>query len=164
MIAEDISCTVNRSYQEILKVWDRRKLGPKQFERDGLIVRLLIENLERLTEAILAEADHPSKTLKAPRAPKIPSTISHVKATVTMKKDGSADLVVVGDSSDAAQAKKDAIALTKAVDDATTLKISIIKVRAFGSVEFEAEGDQVVANRHVTKSELSALLGFAQML
>jgi hypothetical protein len=116
------------------------------------------------TEAVLAEADQPYKTLKASRAPKIPSTITHAKATVTMKKDGSADLIVVADSSDAAQAKKDAAALTKAIDKATTVKISVIKIRAFAPVEFEAEGSQVVADRHVTKSELSTLIGFAQML
>jgi hypothetical protein len=115
-------------------------------------------------EALVADAEQPSTTLEARRAPAIPKTISHAHATVVLGDDGGADVAIVGDSSDPEQAKQDAADLTKAIEDATTVKISIIKVRAFEPVAFEADGSQVKAQRHVTQAEMQTLLGFAKML
>ncbi len=115
-------------------------------------------------EALFASALQPSATLKVRRGPKIPATIDRAHATITMKDDGGATVVFEGDSRDEAQAVEDAKALTKAVEDATTVKISFLKVRAFAPIAFKASGRKVVAERHVTQSEMQTLLGYAAML
>lgn len=115
-------------------------------------------------EAMIANAMHPSSTLKVRRAPKIPATIDRAHATITMRDDGGATVVFEGDSRDEAQAVKDAADLTRAIEDATTVKISFLKVRAFAPIAFKATGNKVVAERHVTRSEMQTLLGYASML
>lgn len=115
-------------------------------------------------EAALAHVDRPSDTLKAPRAPRIPKTIHRADATVTMAPDGGADVVIVGQSTDAAQAVIDAKALTEEIDRATTVKVAIVKIRAFDPVKFAATEDRVEGRRHVSSSELNTLLGFVEMM
>lgn len=115
-------------------------------------------------EAVIARADRPSETLKVARAPRVPKTIQRAEATVTMASDGGADVTIVGQSTTAEQAKVDAEALTKAVDEATTVKVSIVKIRAFEPVTFTAAEDRVEGRRHLSSSELNTLLGFAEMM
>jgi hypothetical protein len=115
-------------------------------------------------EAVVAVADQPSKTLKVRRAPRVPKTIARAEATVIVAPDGGADVHVVGDSTDPQQAKKDAAALTKAIDRATTVKVSIVKIRAFDPVRFKAVESRVEGRRHVTPAELSMLVSLAERL
>ncbi|HHH27011.1 MAG TPA: hypothetical protein ENK57_01500 [Polyangiaceae bacterium] len=115
-------------------------------------------------EAVRVRAERPSETLKAPRAPRVPRTISEVEATVTMASDGGADVLIVGQSTNPAQAKADASALTEAVDRATTVEVAIVKIRAFDPVTFAAVDDRVEGRRHLSWNELNTLLGFAEMM
>ena len=115
-------------------------------------------------EAVVAEVVQPSETLVAPRVPPIPPTISRAHASVTFRASGDADVKIEGESSDSTQAEADAAALTEAIDEATTMKISVIKIRAFEPIEFRADGDRVAADRRVTKQELDSLLGLVEML
>ncbi len=50
------------------------------------------------------------------------------------------------------------------MDEATAVKISILKVRMFRPVAFRPDGDKVVAKRKLTRSELDNLLSLAAML
>lgn len=115
-------------------------------------------------EAVSAQVERPSATLKAPRAPRVPKTISRAEATVTMAPDGGADVLIIGQSTDTKQAERDAKALTKEVDRATTVKVAIVRIRAFDPVRFTAADDRVEGRRHVTSGELNTLLGFAEMM
>lgn len=114
-------------------------------------------------EAVIARVDYPSKTLKARGAPQVPDTIARADATVTMSDDGGADLVVIGKSTNEEQARADAAELTDAIDRATTVKISVVKIRAFDPIVFEAKGDRIEGRRHLTANELATLLRFAEM-
>jgi hypothetical protein len=116
------------------------------------------------TEAVVADVVQPSETLVAPRVPPIPPTISRAHATITFLANGDAEVSIDGESGDPDQAAADAAALTEAIDDATTMKISVIKIRAFDPIVFRADGDHVKADRRVTKQELDSLLGLAEML
>ena len=115
-------------------------------------------------EALIADVAQPASTLKAHGVPPIPKTLSHAHATVTMVKGGAADVAIDAQSTNAEQARADAETLTKEIEDATTIKIAIIKVRAFAPVTFEAEESVVKARRRVTQGELETLLGLVQML
>lgn len=115
-------------------------------------------------EALIAEVLQPSETLVAPRVPPIPETISRAQATVTFVASGDAEVHIEGESADPAQAEADATALTDAIDDATTVKISVVKIRAFEPVVFRADGDRVKAARRVSRKELDTLLGLAEMM
>lgn len=113
--------------------------------------------------AVLTAAD-PSETLKAPRAPRIPATVKSARATVTLRDDGGADVAATGQSVSPEQAKEDAVALTEAVDDATSIKVAIIKLRLFGPVKFEAEGDVVKSNQRLTADEIDKLFGLVSLV
>jgi hypothetical protein len=115
-------------------------------------------------EAMKASAERPSENLKVRGAPRAPKTLSRADATVTMTPDKGADLLVEGQSTDPKQARADAAALTAAIDDATTVKISIVKIRAFEPIRFAPDGDRIVGKRHLTQGELGTLFDFAQMM
>jgi hypothetical protein len=72
--------------------------------------------------------------------------------------DGGADLHIDAVSSSPAQAHTDAAALTREVARATTVEIAIVRVRLFEPIEFRAEQDHVVADRHLTASELDQIM------
>jgi hypothetical protein len=114
-------------------------------------------------EALVARSEQPSDTLKLDPVPPIPATISEARVGIIMAEDGGADVAIEGQSTTPDQAKADAETLTKQVDDATTLKVSVIKVRAFDPVVFTADGSLVKAHRRLTKTEIETLVGFASM-
>lgn len=114
--------------------------------------------------AVVATADQPAASLDAPRVPPLPPTLSTARAEVTFGDRGSAVLDFEAQSTSADQARADAEELTRTVDDATAVKISILKVRMFRPVAFRPEGDQVVAKRKLSRGELENLLGLAAML
>jgi hypothetical protein len=113
--------------------------------------------------AVLAAVD-PAHSLKAPRAPKVPRTIASLNAVVTLAEDGGAHVDIEGVSASPEQAQTDAGELTEAVDRATTLRVSIVRLRVFDSVTFVAEGDRVKAKRHVTPGEVDKIFGLLSAL
>lgn len=115
-------------------------------------------------EAAIATAIDPAKTLRAPHVPAIPSTIGAGRAVVTLAGDGGADVSVDASSASAAQARVDAETLTRSVDEATTLRISILSVRVVQPVVFRAEGDHVRADIHLAPTDLDRLIGLASAL
>jgi hypothetical protein len=112
-------------------------------------------------EVLVATVLDPSQTLKGPRVPPIPATISRASAKVTLGEDGGADIAVQAQSTTEAQAALDAAALTEAVDNATSVRVAIIKVRMFKPVEFRADGAQVKADIHLTQDEIDQLFSLA---
>jgi hypothetical protein len=109
-------------------------------------------------EAVVAFAADPSRSLRAPNAPRIPETISSARATVTLSSDGGADIKAVAQSSSEEQARADAEALTSEIDRATTLKIVFVKVRFFGPIEFKPEGSTAKSDVHLTPGDIDKLM------
>ncbi|WP_050435462.1 hypothetical protein [Chondromyces crocatus] len=110
-------------------------------------------------EAALATALEPSTTLRVQRAPRVPETIGALSAGLVLEPDGGAQLVLDGVSQSPEQAQEDARHLTAEVDQATSFRVSIIKVRVFDPVRFTAEGDRVKAQRRLTPQEIDRLFG-----
>jgi hypothetical protein len=113
--------------------------------------------------AVVSSANNPSETLKARYAPAIPPTIQHGTAEVTLSKDGGAFVTIVGQSTTPEQARADAAELTRNVDEATSVKVSVLRIRMFEPIAFVAEGDQVKGERKVSRAELERLVGLAGM-
>jgi len=114
--------------------------------------------------AVVATADQPAASLDGPRVPPLPPTLSTARAEVTFGDRGSAVLDFEAQSTSPDQARADAEELTRTVDDATAVKISILKIRMFRPVAFRPDGDKVVAKRKLSRGELESLLGLAAML
>ena len=114
--------------------------------------------------AIIATADQPAVTLDAPRVPPLPPTLSTARAEVTFEKGGGADLSIEAQSTTPDQARADAVELTRTVDEATSVKISVLRVRMFKPVAFRSDGDKVIARRKLSRAELDQLLTLAAML
>ncbi len=112
-------------------------------------------------EAAVATAVEPSTTLRAPRVPAIPKTIGAGRAVVTVAKDGGADIAVDAQSANPTQATADAEALTRSVDDATTVRVSILTMRVMAPIAFRAEADHVKADVHLAPADLDRLIGLA---
>jgi hypothetical protein len=112
--------------------------------------------------ALIGTAEDPSESLKGRgRAPKIPPTISSARAEITLKDDGSAVIEVDGISTTPEQAKADAKKLTKEIDNATSMKVSVVRVRLFEPPKFEADNDHVKSRRELSRAELERLLSLA---
>jgi hypothetical protein len=112
-------------------------------------------------EAARLVAAEPSKTLRARGAPRIPDTIVAGDATVVLRSDGGATVSATGQSVSHEQAPKDARELTEAIDDATSVKLGILRVRAFRPVVFAPQGDRIVSKLELSKAEVDQLLGLA---
>lgn len=112
-------------------------------------------------EIVMARAADPATTLKTARAPSIPDTISEATTTVVLTADGGATVRVEGLSQNALQAKQDAETLTDRIDKATSVKISVVRIRLFERVVFKAEEDRVVAERTLSKERLEQLFELA---
>jgi len=115
-------------------------------------------------EAAVLTAEQPAETLKAARVPPIPETLSAARATVTLTKDGGADLDVEAKSTSPEQASQDAAALTSEIDRATSMKISILKIRVFEPITMKPDGDKVTGRRHLRAEEIDRIMGFASAL
>jgi hypothetical protein len=111
-------------------------------------------------QATITDVKEPSATLKAPHAPQVPPTLRSAHIEVTLTADGGADVLTVGQSTDVAQAAADAEALTEEVERATSIRISIIRVRVFKPVPFRAEGKEVKSDLHLTPDEIDMLFRF----
>lgn len=117
-------------------------------------------------EAVVATALQPQKTVKVrlKRFPKIPESLSQATATVELTRDGGAKVDFLAHSNTPEQAKKDAKTMTKRVDKATSVKVSVVRIRFFQPVVFRAEGNQVKADVTVTPSQLDRMLSMAAAL
>jgi hypothetical protein len=107
--------------------------------------------------AITLIAD-PSNTLKVEPGPAIPPTMRTAKLEARIAADEGVDLLVEGQSTDEGQATADAAALTEAVERATTLKISIVRVHLFKPVPFRADGSLVKTEVHLSPGEIDTLM------
>lgn len=115
-------------------------------------------------ETAVATAIDPAQTLRAPHVPAIPPTIGAGRAVVTLAGDGGADVSVDASSASASQARADAETLTRSVEHATTLRISILSVRVMRPIVFRAEDDHVRADIHLAPTDLDRLFGLASAL
>jgi hypothetical protein len=113
-------------------------------------------------DIVVATALDPSRSLAAARVPPIPPTIRSTEAHVWLAGDSGLDINAVGESTDPTQAGADASALTKAIDDATSINLGIVKVRMFQQVGFHPEGQQVKSHVHLTPTEIDRLLVLAE--
>jgi len=113
---------------------------------------------------IAVRIDDPSNTLRDLGAfpIQIPTTLSWVVLGVDLRPDGGADIQIESQSASPEQANADAATLTQAVDDATSVKVSIVRVRMFRPVVFRAEGDRVKTNVTLSAAEVDMLLSFAE--
>ena len=82
---------------------------------------------------------------------------------ITLTSDGGADVALRAQSTDDVQAKADAAVMTAAVEDATSMKISIVRVQLFKPVPFRAEGADVKADVHLTAAEIDTMFRLANM-
>ena len=111
--------------------------------------------------AVVASALDPATTVRGPHVPAIPASISSLRATVTLADDGGATLALEGPSASPEQAAIDADTLTRAVDDATSIRVAFIRVRIFKPIHFFAEAERVKADVHLTAGEIDTLVGAA---
>ncbi len=110
-------------------------------------------------EAVLARAIDPARTVRGPRIPAIPPTISMLRAAITLDADGGADVMIDGPSAGPEQARADAAALTHAIDEATSIKVAFVRLRVFKPIPFIAEGAEVRSKVHLSAGEIDTLLG-----
>jgi hypothetical protein len=111
--------------------------------------------------AVFARALDPANTVRGPRIPRVPASISSLQATVTFGDDGGAVIALEGPSASPEQAEADALSLTRAVDDATSVKVAFIRVRVFKPIRFFAEAERVKSEVRLTAGEIDTLLGAA---
>lgn len=111
--------------------------------------------------AVFATAEDPATTLRGGRIPRIPPTIRSLRATLTLADDGGAAVVIEGPSASPEQALADADALTRSIDEATSVRVAFLRVRVFKPIRFIASADQVKADVHLTAGEIDTLFGAA---
>jgi hypothetical protein len=112
-------------------------------------------------ETLVATAIEPHKTLKMPKRFAVPATIQRGEARLVLEPGGGATVEANAVSTDPAQAKRDAAEMTDKIENATTLKVSVVKVRVFKPIEFVAEGSNVKSKVALSKDEVERLLGLA---
>ncbi len=116
------------------------------------------------TESAVTTAEEPATSLRAPRMPHVPATIKLARLRVTLGLDGSADLAGDGECATAEQAVADAKAMAEEVENATTVRVSILRVRVFKPIPFRAEGTHVKSDLHLSPEEIDKLIGMAQLV
>lgn len=111
-------------------------------------------------EAATIVVAQPADSLRARGVPPIPQTVTSLTATVVLNKDGGATVDSLGQST-TETAAEDAAKLTKGLDEATSLNLGIVRIRAFGPVVFQPEGDKVKSKLNLTSGELDQILSIA---
>lgn len=109
--------------------------------------------------AVFATAEDPANTVRGRRIPPIPPSIRSLSATITLADDGGAAVAIEGPSSSPEQASADADALTRSVDEATSVRVAFLRVRVFKPIHFFAAAERVKADVHLTAGEIDTLLG-----
>lgn len=113
------------------------------------------------SECLVASALDPAHTVAIPRMPPLPESISSARSTLVVREDGSAEIAVDGVSTSDQQAVADANYLTQAADEATSMRIAVIKIRMLEPIAFRAEGSHVRANVRLAPADVDRLLGIA---
>jgi hypothetical protein len=111
--------------------------------------------------AVFASAIDPANSVRGNRVPPIPASIQSLRAIVTLDDDGGAAIAIEGPSASPEQAVADAAALTRSVDDATSVRVVFVRVRVFKPIRFFAEMGNVKADVHLTAGEIDTLVGAA---
>ena len=111
-------------------------------------------------EAADVAVREPADSLRAANVPRIPPSVTGLTAQVFLAEGGGATIDALGQSSEATAAA-DAAELTRNVDAATSLNLGIFKVRAFGPVVFQPEGDKVKSRLALSPAEIEQLLSLA---
>ncbi|MEP7119752.1 MAG: hypothetical protein ABJE95_02535 [Byssovorax sp.] len=111
--------------------------------------------------AVFASAIDPANSIRGPRIPAIPPSISSLRGIVTLGDDGGATIAIEGPSASPEQAVADAAALSRAVDDATSIRVAFIRVRVFKPIHFIADADKVKTDVHLSAGEIDTLVGAA---
>ncbi len=87
----------------------------------------------------------------------IPQTLSWVRISITMEKDGSGTLHLDAEDSDSTSATQDAVTLTQGVESASTVKLGGLTIRVMDPIEFQGDGSMVRATLHVNATQLQAI-------
>ncbi len=111
--------------------------------------------------AVFATAIDPATSVRGNRVPAIPPSIQSLRAIVTLGDDGGAAIAIEGPSASPEQAVADAAALTRSIDDATSVRVVFVRVRLFKPIRFFAEMGNVKADVHLTAGEIDTLVGAA---
>ena len=111
--------------------------------------------------AVFATAIEPATSVRGNRVPAIPPSIQSLRAIVTLGDDGGAAIAIEGPSASPEQAVADAAALTRSIDDATSVRVVFVRVRLFKPIRFFAEMGNVKADVHLTAGEIDTLVGAA---
>ncbi|HEY4117223.1 MAG TPA: hypothetical protein VGM56_05185 [Byssovorax sp.] len=115
-------------------------------------------------EAVVMYALDPSKTLhRAKNNVDVPAAMKRISADVAFDVEGGLEIAVDGESTSAEQAKLDAADLTHAVDEATSVGVSALRVHFIDPIVFRADGDHVRGRRTMPVSEVKSILAFARM-
>lgn len=114
-------------------------------------------------EAATIVVSQPADALRARRVPAVPPTVTELNAKVVLDKDGGATIDTVGQSTREAAAG-DAAMMTKGLDEATSVNLGIIRIRAFGPVVFRPEEDKVKSTLKLTSAELDQILSLADSM
>lgn len=111
-------------------------------------------------EAAKFAVAEPAASLRARGVPRIPESVSALGGDVFLPADGRVEVAVVGQSTPE-RAPSDARYLTDAIDDATSVSLGFVKVRAFRPVVFAPEGDRVTTRLQLSPDEVGQLLSLA---
>lgn len=114
-------------------------------------------------EAASLVAWQPSETLRAHGAPPVPASVAVARARVTLQSGGGALVQAEGDSASPEQAELDAAALQSSIDRATTVQLGFVRMKVFRTIPFRSEESRVFTQVDLSASELSQLLGLAEM-
>ena len=113
------------------------------------------------TEAAAIMVSEPADALRARGVPRIPPTVTALTATVVLNDGGGATIDAVGQST-TESAAADAANLTRGIDDATSVNLGIVKIRAFGPVQFTPAEDKVKSHLDLSAAELDQILSLAE--
>jgi len=115
-------------------------------------------------EAMSASAVEPARTLRGTLPVRIPESLRRAQAKVTPTADGGADLRIDAESSSPAQASADAASLTRELARATSVDLGLVRLRVIEPIEFRAEGDRVLGDRHLSAAELDRIFSLVEAL
>jgi hypothetical protein len=115
-------------------------------------------------EAVVATAKNPGQTVRVPRMPRIPETITSGSMTVMLKPEGGAIVDMAGEDANADKAIEDAETMTDNFNKATSVQIAILSIRLFDPIKFKAEGTTIKGRLSLTQEEVDRLASVAQTL
>ncbi|MFO0612611.1 MAG: hypothetical protein U0414_08495 [Polyangiaceae bacterium] len=109
-------------------------------------------------EAARFYAFQPALTLDTP--PEWPPTIGASQAEITFDDEGGAHVLFQATSTSPEQAKIDAAAMEKTLDDLLHIDLTIIRIPIFDPIHFSADGSVVRMSAYLLASDVDWLLGF----